>query len=104
MCTGTLVQVTAAADVWALGVLAYETISQTVMTDATASHASRCANGAAAYPWEAPAVEQCKAWRESSLRLLLERCLNREAGARATAAELAEGAAQLSSFTGVEVA
>lgn len=49
-----------------------------------------CALCAREYPWDAPFPELPKAWRESTLRELLQRCLRRDAAARPSAAALVD--------------
>jgi serine/threonine protein kinase len=74
-------------DVWALGVIAYEAITQQRALT-THTHIAQYAQGQALYPWEADASQQPHAWLQSRLRTMVEACLQREPGARPSAAQI----------------
>lgn len=78
---------TAAQDLWALGVIAYEAVVGAVTFDSVTA-IGECAAGAALYPWERPMEAQPAAWRRSKLRRLVAPLLAREARARPPASEL----------------
>ena len=77
-----------AHDMWAVGVMAYESLVGH-MALPTLSAIRACAAGGQPYPWELPAGKQAPAWRESRLRGLLAACLSRDPAERPTAAALA---------------
>jgi serine/threonine protein kinase len=79
--------ITAAQDMWALGVMAFEAIVQK-QTLTTISDINECAHGRKLYPWELPAAEQPRAWRQSRLRSLVLPCLARDAAQRPASGEL----------------
>jgi serine/threonine protein kinase len=74
-------------DVWALGVMAFEALTQT-RTLTMAQEVFDCASGSMQYPWEAVPAEQPAQWRQSRLRALILPCLARDAAARPSAAAL----------------
>jgi hypothetical protein len=71
-----------AHDIRAVGVMAFKTITR-ARALASQADVADCASGRARYPWELPPAEQPPTWRQSCLRPLLERCLARDAAARA---------------------
>ena len=73
-------------DVWALGVIAYEAITQT-RSLTTQNQIAQCAQGHAQYPWEAHSSQQPQEWLQSRLRTVMMPCLQRDAAARPTAAQ-----------------
>jgi serine/threonine protein kinase len=81
------IPVSPAQDVWALGVMAFESIVR-CKTLRTMGDIADCANGAQLYPWEAESAAQPPAWRQSRLRPLLAPCLSRDPAQRPTAAQL----------------
>ena len=83
------VTVSAAHDVWALAVMAYEAVAQQQVLHMT-GQVFECALGAAQYPWECPEEAQPPAWRQSRLRAVLLPCLSRDTTARPSAAALLE--------------
>ena len=95
---GCKLEVTAAHDVWALGVVAFEAIAgQQAMR--SVNDIRRSAAGQQAYPWEGPLGAQPPAWRHSRLRGLLLPCLARNAAARPSAAAVAELVSQVGQST-----
>jgi serine/threonine protein kinase len=92
------VEVSAAHDMWALGVMAFEAIAGRVAFTMV-SDIRECASGRAPYPWELPADEQPPAWRRSRLRGLLSPCLAREPAGRPSAATLLESVARMGDAT-----
>ena len=87
--SGQTVTVAAAADIWALGVMAFEALVGFRAVETTA-HVFLCASGGQPYPWdeaELPAAPE--RWRKSRLRPVIEQCLTRDAAARPTAAQVA---------------
>jgi hypothetical protein len=67
--------------------MAFEAIVQRV-TFTGMSGILECAFEQHKYPWELPAHQQPREWRQSKLRALLEPCLARNAAARPSAASL----------------
>ena len=84
------VTVRTAHDLWALGVIGYECITQRAVL-VTSSEVIDCASGEQCYPWEEPAASQPQAWRRSPLRPLLTPCLARTAPGRPAAADVVAG-------------
>lgn len=74
-------------DIWALGVVAFEAVTQSRALTSQAQIA-QCVQGGAAYPWEVPPGAQPQAWRQSRLRPLVAPCLQRDAALRPTAAQV----------------
>lgn len=91
---GSKVVVHGSADIWALGVLAFETITAQTSICTARDKAQRYAQvtamaaGAARYPWEVPAEEQPPVWQTSRLRGVIAPCLNRDPDARPTAEQV----------------
>ena len=81
------VQIGAAQDVWALGVMAYEAIVGAV-TFSSIIDVGDCAVGVTQYPWDQPTEAQPVAWRRSRLRTLVAPCLARDPATRPTATAL----------------
>ena len=77
-----------AVDVWALGAVVFECLAaQPTFTNAADADAPwTCACGDTRYPWERADVP-C-AWRKARARPVIERCLQRDAGKRPSAAAL----------------
>ena len=85
-------------DVWALGVIAYEAITQgRALTSQT--QIAQCAQGQAAYPWEVAQSELPRAWVQSRLRPLVEPCLKRDAAERPAAAQIHAAVNRLGQFS-----
>ena len=97
------IEVAAAHDIWALGVITYEVIigRPAFPRRFQASLLHRCADGRTPYPWEAPPEQQEPLWRRSRLRALVSECLTRDAAARPTAAGVVESIVRMSSATAV---
>ena len=92
------VQIGAAQDVWALGVMAYEAIVGAV-TFTSVEDIGACAAGVSQYPWERPSEGQPGTWRRSRLRALVAPCLARDPAARPTAAALLEEVSRIGHAT-----
>lgn len=97
------VEVAAAHDVWALGVVTYEVIiaRPAFPRRFQASLLHRCATGAAEYPWEAPPEQQEPLWRRSRLRELVAQCLCRDPAGRPSARDIVDSIVRMSSATTV---
>jgi hypothetical protein len=67
--------------------MAYEAITNTRALDSQ-GYITRCAQGAAQYPWERSEREQPQAWRSSRVKALMLPCLERDPAARPTAQQL----------------
>ena len=87
-------------DMWALGVMAYEALTQTRALTLQ-RQVVQCAHGDEAYPWEAPVKQQHPAWRGSRLRPILEPCLSRDAAARPSAEATLKAVSRLGHSTTV---
>ena len=75
-------------DIWALGVMAFEALTQRPAF-ATGAALFAAAAGDAPFPWAASERAAAPAsWRRSRLRPVVEACLARDAAARPTAAGL----------------
>lgn len=72
-------------DIFALGSLAYATITHAELSASESDIAER-AQGKQQYPWEAPPEQQPPAWRETRLAALLLPCLARDPSRRPGAA------------------
>jgi hypothetical protein len=83
-------------DIWVLGVMVYEVISQGP-TFAKLADVFSCASGEQLYPWEAD--EQPHQWRQSRLCGLVLPCLSRDLARRPTAGALLESILQVGSST-----
>ena len=81
------------ADIWALGVMAFEVLSGRRAV-VTASDMCAAASGAQPYPWEdvdaADAAPEGEEWRGLRLWSVVELCLARDAAARPTAASVVQ--------------
>ena len=78
----------AAHDIWALGVMAFESIVGRRAIDSL-EQLFQCARGEQAYPWDASVLDAApERWRKSRLRPLIEECLAHEAAQRPTAADI----------------
>ena len=88
-------------DIWALGVMLYEIITQgpTFPPGTQASALYECASGRQQYPWEADAALSDAQWRRSRLRGVASLCLARDAAQRPSAREISQKLAQMSSAT-----
>ena len=75
------IAVAPAADVWALGVIGYETLAAAPVF-ASVQDIFACGVRGQQYPWES--AEPPSGWRESRLRPIIERCLVRDPNERAT--------------------
>ena len=84
-------------DIWSLGALAFECISQTPLPlafgDGDAIRA--CAAGERPYPWEEPEERQAGEWVRAHARGALLQCLRRDPAARPSAAGLLRALAQI---------
>ena len=78
---------TAAADVWALGVIAYEALThaRAFPPGRRSAEVFAAAAGRRPYPWELAEGNLPRMWRRSRLRNIAEACLAREAARRPTA-------------------
>lgn len=74
-------------DVWALGVIAFEAITNERALKGQ-SNVVACAHGAQPYPWELPWEQQPVRWRNSRLNKLVMPALARDPAARASAEDL----------------
>ena len=92
------VPMTAAQDLWALGVIAYEAVVGAV-TFTSVTAIGECASGAAQYPWERPLDAQPSAWRRSKLRALITPFLSRDPDARPSAATLLDALGRMGHAT-----
>ena len=81
----TLVTVEPGADIWALGVMAFEVLSGRRAMQSI-SELYLFASGAQSYPWEAAPDAAAEPWRKLRLWSLVEACLARDPAARPTAA------------------
>ena len=88
------VTVSRAHDLWALGVIGFECVTQSTAL-LTSSDVIKCASGERCYPWEERDDAQPRAWRRSPLRPLLAPCLARLAPHRPAAADIAAGVAAM---------
>ena len=93
------VTVRTAHDMWALGVIGYECITQSAVL-VTTSEVIDCASGEQNYPWEEPDANQPQAWRRSPLRPLLTTCLQRRAPGRPAAADVIASVAAMGRHDG----
>ena len=95
------IPVHASQDIWALGVMVYEAITNTGPRDrfARPSDAFACASGARPWPWDLPAEQLHPAWRRSRLRAIAQPCLNPDAAQRPSAQGISDGILKLSSAT-----
>ena len=82
------VTVSAAHDMWALGVLGFETTVREQRMSVSGNEAVTHALEGTSYPWERGSDDQPRAWQHSRLRTLLLPCLARDPAKRPTAAEL----------------
>ena len=86
-------------DVWALGVIAYESLTGNAVfppfSDTKRTH--ECACGHAQYPWEVDAAPDT--WRKARSRSIFERCLQRRPQARPSAAEVLQALRKLEHVT-----
>ena len=73
------------ADIWALGVMAFEVLSGRRAMQSI-SELYLFASGAQSYPWEAAPDAAAEPWRKLRLWSLVEACLARDPAARPTAA------------------
>ena len=95
------VPVSAAQDVWALGMMAYEAVVGAI-TFTTLDAIGECASGDLPYPWERPLSAQPAAWRRARLRPLIMPCLAREPSERPPSSELLAAVSGLAHFTGAQ--
>ena len=81
-------------DIWGLGVVAYEAITQRRAL-LKRVQVLACARGEEPYPWDVEITEQPRAWRHSRLRPLLMPCLARDPALRPRASAVLEAVSQL---------
>ena len=85
-------------DLWALGVLAYETITgRRIFTNNDPDTAFRCANALLAYPWGND--QQDPAFANDAARSAVEGCLRRDPMARDTAVTVANKMSRIGGFS-----
>lgn len=89
---------TAAQDLWALGVIAYEAVVG-ALTFTSVAAIGECASEMTQYPWERPLEAQPSVWRRSKLRGLIAPCLSREPEARPSAAALLDALGRMGHAT-----
>ena len=87
MQANTHIAVAAPHDVWAVGVMTFESVVQRPLFT-TLEGIQMCAQGSTAYPWELPPEDQPESWRSSRLRAMIEPCLARDPLRRPTAEAL----------------
>jgi serine/threonine protein kinase len=88
-----------AVDVWSLGVMAYECMTNTRVLPNECGRQSviACARGDAPYPWERPRDQQHPKWASSNARQALELCLARDPAHRPDARRLHQSLSSLGS-------
>ena len=91
---GTDIVVKPSHDIFSLGVVAYEAITQQRALPKR-DDVAQCARGTAQYPWELPAEQQPAAWRSSRLRPLVLPCLARNPQRRPRASAVLSAVSQL---------
>ena len=72
---GTSIHMRPSFDIWALGVIAFEVITQSRPAIESSDHALACARGQRRYPWHDAATTQPCLWHRSKIAPLLLPCL-----------------------------
>jgi serine/threonine protein kinase len=86
-----------AHDVWALGVIAFESFSRISLLSKLGANRAMClklAQGEEKYPWEEIQIES--EYRDSRVRSVVEACLARDAAMRPSAEEVCRAIKQFS--------
>ena len=95
--SGDTITVQPSHDIWSLGVLAFECITQQQMPLVFGNKDAirACAAGERPYPWEEPEAQQPAAWVRAEARSVLQECLLRDADSRPSAAKLLRALARI---------
>ena len=81
------IKVSPALDIWAIGVIVYESLTgtQTFGNSASLAALQLCSTGEELYPWERELAAQPEPWRRARCRGVFEACLSREPAKRPSA-------------------